>query len=615
MKRLAVFVSTAILLAVLPTLLVAGRESEYSDKYPHMTFIAEHEQSTWFAGYWSGRFLAVQYDSKQRWNTFSWTITGEFSLYQFRIEMQGHWVHFAGYNRSMYFDIQTGQWLSEKPNNVSSPPSGKAQDRNYRIDRNTVVVEQPDGESRYEFPSPSYNAYKRWRYPPQPHYWIQNDIGEYVQVGNSLWFVIDFYDGEGSTGIGGLGLFDLGTKEFGVLRHPFLVNCSTGIILSKGDTVLVATGGNFEYGLYGCNGLVLIDTKTGMIAQLDARNSPLDGDYFYAMNIVGDHLWMATDRAIVGWDLRNGTWVSARLESLIASDTATYYRKAITLGISSNGGILEARNPQLVPMGRVDRGQTVGYEWPSESLVEVQLRNTVTGWMPKQNYDFRENRAKEQLMYNTLTGTLFEDSSLTIPYHHVGFSSCKKITESKDAVKVSTPGFYVDLQKFQPLFSEQKTVTGFQPTWHNTIPSYESIKEHAIEGFQREQEEIRNNDPVYDTLLTINKKMDLYDSFSELLNCRWLPTGRFEPTEPTGIEFSFFGLGEGGDIKEMVFQTHSDSLWNENRNIAKGDTLEVAAGTFKGRFIVESFEISNDILDEITLRYTLWIFTPPRWEE
>lgn len=614
MKRATALGALAMWVVVFPTLLIAGREEEYSDKYPHLTFIGAYGKSTWFAGFWSGRFLAVQYDSMQRWETFPWTIPGDFSPYDLRIEQHGHWLIFSGNNRNFYFDMLTVQWTVERPKGVPSPDSGHVRPEPFRIDRNAVVVEKAGKETRYELPTPSYCAYRRWREPPQPSDWIENEIGSHVQIGNSVWFAVDFYDGEGCTGIGGLGVFDLQTKEFGVFRHPFLADCSTGIFIRRGDTLFIATGSNSEYGQYGCNGLVVIDSKTGKIARIDSHNSPLDGDYFFGMNLVGDRLWMLTVRAIVGWNLQEGTWVSARCESMMTTDTTTYYREALALGISSNGGILEVKGSQVVPMGQIERGQTIGYLWPNWNLVEVQLSDTIVGWMARADFFSRENLTNDGLVYNTLKGLLYKDTSLALPFHHIGLGPCKKIAESGNAVKVSAHSFYVDPKKLQPVFSEQGAATGFLPPWHDAMFSPGEMKEYAIREFRREQKEIRDNIPVYDTLLTINKRMELYD-FHTLVDCRWLPAGRFEPTQPTGIVFTFFGPGEGGERKRLALEIHSDSLWNGNRQVAKGDTMVVAGNTFKARFIVAGFNISDGILDDIVVHYTLWISSPPRWED
>jgi len=186
----------------------------------------------------------------------------------------------------------------------------------------------------------------------------------------------------------------------------------------------------------------------------------------------------------------------------------------------------------------------------------------------------------------------------------------RKIGESQDAVNVSFSGYWIELGDVEPNYSLQSVLTNFLPAWVSANTNSLPLKERMYATLREEQDEIRNKVPVYDTLVTINKNMNLFEAFEDVLDCRWLPTGHFEPTEPTGIEFMF----NGGIPESVILQIQSGKLFYNNRVVAKNDTLEAKGEVFKARLVVNDYTVSKDILEEIKLKYTLWIESRPRSE-
>ncbi len=91
---------------------------------------------------------------------------------------------------------------------------------------------------------------------------IDSKIGPVVREGNRIWFAIDFYSGEGSAGIGGIGVVDLNTMRLGLLRHPALVDCAASGLSVSAQEFVVDTY-YFGEGSFGsCHGRVAIDRSS-----------------------------------------------------------------------------------------------------------------------------------------------------------------------------------------------------------------------------------------------------------------------------------------------------------------------------------------------------------------
>ena len=88
-----------------------------------------------------------------------------------------------------------------------------------------------------------------------------DEIGPHQLVGDRLWFAKLFYDGEGLTGVGGLGYFDLNQKQFTMFAPPEIVDWSASAILVRDDAVWVGLVRHPEGATYS-GGLLRFDRAT-----------------------------------------------------------------------------------------------------------------------------------------------------------------------------------------------------------------------------------------------------------------------------------------------------------------------------------------------------------------
>ena len=91
---------------------------------------------------------------------------------------------------------------------------------------------------------------------------LEEQPGPYQIAGSRIWFGKTFYDGEGHSGVGGLGYFDTGTSQYGFLQVPELADWSVSAILVEEDAVWIGLVGHPEGEDYG-GGLIRYDFKSG----------------------------------------------------------------------------------------------------------------------------------------------------------------------------------------------------------------------------------------------------------------------------------------------------------------------------------------------------------------
>ena len=96
---------------------------------------------------------------------------------------------------------------------------------------------------------------------------FDDSIGSWQQEGKLIWFAKNFYDGEGTTGVGGFGYFDTGERKLHLFQPREIVDWSVSALSVGADAVWMALVDNGEYGgLSG--GLLRYDRKTGVFRKV-----------------------------------------------------------------------------------------------------------------------------------------------------------------------------------------------------------------------------------------------------------------------------------------------------------------------------------------------------------
>lgn len=147
---------------------------------------------------------------------------------------------------------------------------------------------------RYRLPQTSYDEFARLRpstastISPRRSATIDETIGPWQIVDNTLWFAKTFYDGEGNTGVGGFGYFDTERLKYRIYCPAEILDWSVTAMLVEPDAVWLALAGNGEYRTTS-GGLLRFDRATEKMERMEFP------DIVNEMARIGDDLLLATD--------------------------------------------------------------------------------------------------------------------------------------------------------------------------------------------------------------------------------------------------------------------------------------------------------------------------------
>ncbi len=126
---------------------------------------------------------------------------------------------------------------------------------------------------------------------PPEHLELHPSIGACHQVDGVIWFGISFYEGEGSDGMGGVGRYDLATKQLEVSRPQELRDASVGHLVHDGEALWIATHGRYEcVGHPPVSGLLRYDWNKSVADRQDVC-----GFVYHGMVLLDGDLWVASD--------------------------------------------------------------------------------------------------------------------------------------------------------------------------------------------------------------------------------------------------------------------------------------------------------------------------------
>ncbi len=182
-------------------------------------------------------------------------------------------------------------------NEHSAPPG-------YATTRSGVFWIPDRGSSRfYPVPTPDGATWRRFRFAERPPGWwptevnIENHIGAFAREEDRLWFAGAFYDGEGHSGVGNLGWFDLPTRSYHIWYPPELAPWSATALLVEKESIWIGLAERPE-GALRSGGILRYDRATGQFSRVDIPAVVQCIDRF------GDALYVGTSGAI--YVLRDG---------------------------------------------------------------------------------------------------------------------------------------------------------------------------------------------------------------------------------------------------------------------------------------------------------------------
>jgi hypothetical protein len=140
-------------------------------------------------------------------------------------------------------------------------------------------------------PVPTMEMYRKLRPKDQAPLEIENDMGPVALDGSTVWFANHFYDGEGTSGVGAIGTFDVRTHKFEMRYLPEITAWSGSAIRLDGENLWVGLMRQPEGAAYG-GGLLRYDRRTGATAKYEIP------DYIYTIDRVGDTIYCGTENGL-----------------------------------------------------------------------------------------------------------------------------------------------------------------------------------------------------------------------------------------------------------------------------------------------------------------------------
>ena len=134
---------------------------------------------------------------------------------------------------------------------------------------------------------------------------IDERIGAHQVLGDRMWFGKAFYDGEGTTGVGGIGYYDIRTKTFTMLSGPELANWSISALLVETNAVWAGLV-RYPEGAELSGGLIRYDLPTGNVTRYSIPDITL------TMLRQNDAVYIGTSNRL--YILRNGRLTRFRFE-------------------------------------------------------------------------------------------------------------------------------------------------------------------------------------------------------------------------------------------------------------------------------------------------------------
>jgi hypothetical protein len=162
------------------------------------------------------------------------------------------------------------------------------------------------GNQSYPAPIPTLHFYRQKLPEKQPPAEIESDIGPYVQRDEKIWFATTFYDGEGTSGIGAIGAFDINSRRYEMLQYlPEIVHWSASAILLDGNDLWIGLKQRPEGADIG-KGLLRYNIQSGAV-----QTFPIP-DVIFTLNFGGDALYCGTSHGL--YMLRSDQLTQLRFE-------------------------------------------------------------------------------------------------------------------------------------------------------------------------------------------------------------------------------------------------------------------------------------------------------------
>jgi hypothetical protein len=150
-----------------------------------------------------------------------------------------------------------------------------------------AIIDKSGTREFYPAPVPTVALYRKLRLTEQPPGEIESEIGPVVMGGSTIWFANKFYDGEGTSGVGAVGAFDVRTHRFEMKYLPEIAAWSGSAIRLDGDSLWIGLMRQPEGAAFS-GGLLHYNPGTGLVTKYKIP------DYIHTIDRFGDAIYCGT---------------------------------------------------------------------------------------------------------------------------------------------------------------------------------------------------------------------------------------------------------------------------------------------------------------------------------
>lgn len=147
----------------------------------------------------------------------------------------------------------------------------------------------------------------------RPHleeaYEIEQKVSACTEYSGYVWFGIEFYEGEGVDGVGGVGRYNPKTRKMEIRRPELLRDSSINQIAYAANSLWIGTTGYYECtGIPPMHGLVRYEWDSDKIESFEGADDGPCGFVVHGLLWREDYLWVATDLGLSRWDSKKNIW-------------------------------------------------------------------------------------------------------------------------------------------------------------------------------------------------------------------------------------------------------------------------------------------------------------------
>jgi len=292
-------------------------------------------------------------------------------------------------------------------------------------------------------------------------------------IEDKIWFLIDFYTGEGYEGVGGIGYFDWKRKKFGIARLPELNDFAVGSSILARDKIWIVPVIHYEgedhFGEY----LIEFNIKNCKYRVYNFENTLFRNFGIIKIIKIDNELIFFTGNEVVFLNLENYKWKRFTLFCEVKKDSTPLF-----LRISSPS------NPYIPSSSRIIRYAKKGekfypvyFKWDNKVEVEAEI---ITCGKTKQYWKIEEIKKMEKRpIWDIL------EEPLLIEKEHLGFfmfyaSPIYKLEKISDSLyNVCVKGAFLELNDLELALEKTGEKIIPPPKWKSfsSTPFYTMEKE------------------------------------------------------------------------------------------------------------------------------------------